>query len=53
MSGHKKAALQDGLKETNQHPKYSTVIDALSSPVLQSLAVLFVLFALLARECVL
>lgn len=51
MSGHKKAALQDGLKKSNQHPKYSTAIDVLSSPVLQSLAVLVVLFALLAREC--
>jgi len=53
MSGHKKAALQDGLKKSNQHPKYSTAIDALSSPVLQSLAVLVVVVALLTRECAL
>ena len=29
MTDKKKAALQDGLKKSNQHPKYSTVIDVL------------------------
>ena len=56
MTDTKKATLPGGLKESNQHSKYSTAIDALSSPVLQSLAVLvvlFALFALLARECAL
>lgn len=54
MSGQEKATRQGGLKESNQHSKYSTAIDVLSSPVLQSLAVLvvlFALFALLVREC--
>jgi len=54
MSGHKKATRQGGLKESNQHSKYSTAIHAMSSPALQTLAVLcalFALFALLVREC--
>lgn len=54
MSGHKKATRQGGLKESNQHSKYSTAIHAMSSPVLQTLAVLcalFALFAMLAQEC--
>lgn len=54
MSGQEKATRQGGSKESNQHRKYSTAIHAMSSPALQTLAVLcalFALFALLVREC--
>ena len=54
MTAHKEAARQGGPKESNQQRDYSTLMLAMSSPVLQTLAVLcalFALFALLVREC--
>ena len=54
MSGQEKATRQGGSRESNQHREYSTAIHAMSSPVLQTLAVLcalFALFAMLAQEC--